>query len=144
MDLGGLDWHVLGTFFGAGLATLLAKTSGLQQRMAAMERRLEAQAEVIANQQQQITEQQRQISDLTDENRMQGQKMAEQDRIIRRQGRRIADQAYTIKALQQEVIVKDNAAKALATEMEDLRRAISGGHTGVELPAKPGPGGKPR
>lgn len=127
MDLGGLDWHVLGTFAGAGLATLLAKTTGLSQRMAAMERRLETQSEVIAHQQEQI-------SHLTDENRLQAQKMAEQDRIIRRQGRKIGDQARTIDALRTEAFQKDNAARALAKELDELRREISGGHT--TLPTK--------
>lgn len=86
MDVAGLviDWHVFGTFAGAGVATLLARATGLAQRMRSLERRLDTQAELIADQQ-------RQISGLTEENREQAKKLAEQDRVIRRQGQHIGD-----------------------------------------------------
>lgn len=104
-----IDWHVFGTFAGATVATLLARATGLVQRMATMERRLDTQAELIADQQ-------RQISGLTEENRAQALKLAQQDTVIRKQGQHIGD--LTRQNKQQAVQIDELTAENLEVKAD--------------------------
>lgn len=112
------DWSMLGAVLGGGVTAVGTRFLGITQRMSSMERRLDTQAELIAN--------------LTGENSSLRQKVAQQDEVIRRQGRHIGQLTRQNQQQAEELAqgaLERKQLEAEQLELREMRAAIYSGHS---------------